>query len=544
MSQTALPERLERYLNSLSPTQRRIWLEKAEASLEVSEQPNSFTDFKHRYWKGYQHVRHHQAIGEKLVQVANYIKSEGKEGISRLIIEAPPRHGKSRSTSEYFPAWMLSQLPDLPIIMTSYAARLAHRNSKAVRRILARSEYRAAFPETRLAGGRVDSWLTTADGGIIAAGVGGSVTGEGARLIIIDDPVRSRADAESPTKRQTVKDWYSNDLITRLEEPGGAVILMLTRWQIDDLAGWLMSEENEDGDQWEVLRLPALAEENDPLGREPGEALWPERYGIEWIEKQRRRVGSYGFAALYQQEPTTKEASLFDTGLIKTVDTIPELKKVVRFWDLAVSGKSTADYSVGLKLGLKTDGSYIVLDVFRKQQAPTGTSESIIARAAVDGTTVRIRLEAENSARVQLDFLLKDERMKPYTIDAKTPQGDKYTRATPVASRVNAGQLTILKAGWNRAFLDELSVFPSRAHDDQCDALSGAYDMLTTYLTPRVRYTDIFDSNYMYNSLSGSSGLFSHTGIGIQSDTFGPEPPPTEHDREMARIRRMKYYNS
>lgn len=439
--------------------------------------PIGLTEFKRRLWPGYVHTPFQELIDTALMDVARYILSGGQEGTARLIIEAPPRHGKTE-TARYFFAWLIGITGGTArIINTSYTADLAYRTSRRVRNLIATDAYRAIFPAIRLSPTRaaVKEWeLDGVTGGMLAAGVGGGITGHGGNLLFADDPVKSRAEAESPTYRERVKEWYANDLRTRLETPG-AIVVEQTRWHADDLTGWLLASGAEG---WRELRLTALAEADDPLGRAEGEALWPERYPVAELAALREQMGEYDFSALYQQRPIPAGGRLFDTAAIGILDTAPECVQSVRFYDLAVTAKRTADYTVGLKLGLLRDESLAVLDVWRGQRELPDIHEAIVQNAAIDGPDTRIRLEAEKAGIVQLQFLLRDARMRPYTIDALAPQGDKFTRAGPVAARVNAGRLKLVRGDWNRAFLDELSTFPVGAHDDQVDALSGAYAML------------------------------------------------------------------
>lgn len=412
------------------------------------------------------------------MQVTRYVETGGREGLGRIMIFLPPRHGKTQTVSRLFPAWFLGRNPTRRVMATSYGASLAHRNSKFVRNLIDHPEYADFYPGVNLEQGSraVDLWdLERYGGGMTAAGIGGAITGHGANIGIIDDPIKSRAEAESPTYRQNLKDWYNNDFYTRIEEPGGAIIVMLTRWHMDDLAGYLLADDTE---SWEVLKLPAIAQEEDPLGRAVGEALWPERYDLPVLQKRRDR-GEYAFAALYQQTPIPSGGGLFDATQIKVVDQAPECVQVVRFYDLAVTVKKHSDYTVGLKLGVTKDEQYIILDIWRVQKTAPEIQAGIVQNARIDGAGVRVRLEAEKAGIIQLDYLLRDTRMRPYTLDAKPPAGDKYTRATAPAARVNAGRVSMIRAGWNRALLDELAVFPMGEHDDQVDALSGAYDMLT-----------------------------------------------------------------
>lgn len=438
----------------------------------------SFPEFKRRFWHKYQDALHQQAIEWELAKVALYLLTNGEQGISRLMIFCPPRHGKTQNVSRFFPAWLLGQNPDLRLILASYGTTLAERNSRFVRNLIQTDEYRALFPETKLAEGSaaVDIWdIANHDGGAIAVGVGAGVTGHGANLIVIDDVVKSRAEAESETYRDKTTDWYNNDLLTRLEEPGGAIILMMTRWHTADLAGYLLENEP---DEWVVLSMPALAEADDPLEREEGAALWPARYPVEIIEKRRESMGEYPFSSIYQQSPLPAGGRLFDTECIEVVDYVPECAQVVRFYDLAVTEKTRADYTVGLKLGITKDERPVILDVYRVQKETPDVQEGIVQNAVMDGMAIRIRLEAEKAGIIQLQYLLRDKRLHSYTIDGVPPVGDKYTRASPVAARINASRVMMVRAAWNRAFLDELSTFPLGSHDDQVDALSGAYEML------------------------------------------------------------------
>lgn len=437
----------------------------------------SLAEFTRHIYPAYVQTRYHTAIDEHLEQVMTYVATGGARGIKQLAISIPPRHGKSLKVSRLFPAWLLGEHPDLRLIATSYAAALAKRNSRFVRNLIDSAKYSAVYPHVALAADTASAleWDTTAGGGMIAAGVGGGVTGHGANLLLVDDPIKSRAEAESETYRQRLKDWYNDDLLTRLEEPGGAIVVIGTRWHADDLIGYLLEDETDD---WTVLRLPALAEADDPLGREVGEALWPERYGVDVLAKRRARMGEYAFAGLYQQRPLPSGGGLFDTAKIEVVEYPPAVERAVRFYDLAVTKKSTSDYTAGVKLGRATDGRIVVMDVCRVRQELPDLHETIVQNALIDGPDVPIRLEAEKAGVIELAFLLRDRRLSNYRIDAVPPQGDKYTRAGPFASRVNGGQVLMQRGMWNRAFLDELAVFPAGAHDDQVDALSGAYGML------------------------------------------------------------------
>lgn len=448
-------------------------------TISTNEHNLGFTEFKQRVWRRYQHTAFHAEIDRHLEMVAEYLRTNGERGINRLIVEMPPRYGKSESISRHFPAWVLGQLPDTPIILTSYGATLARRNSRSVRNLIKRDEYRQIYPHIELSADKkaAQEWtLARYEGGMIAAGVGGGITGHGGELIIIDDPIKSRAEAESETYRERLKDWYQNDLYTRLEEPG-AIILMNTRWHYDDLAGWLLGD-NVDG--WTRISFPAIAGEDDPLGRAIGEPLWAVRHSAEKLARIAEQMGDYAFSALFQQSPQMGRGTLFDALKLSAnvVDEAPNrIVEMVRFYDLAITAKSRSSYTVGLKLGRMADGEMIVLDVWRVQREAPDVHQGVVQNALLDSNKVRIRLEAEKAGLVEWQNLLRDERFHGYIIESDPPQGDKYTRATPIAGRANAGKLKLLKAPWNRAFIEELAIFPNGSTNDQVDALSGAYKM-------------------------------------------------------------------
>jgi len=438
----------------------------------------NFTSFKRLVDRRYQHAPHLAALDAALIEVTRYIESGGAQGLGRVIVEMPPRHGKSLSVSRRFPPWFLGRNPDKRVMMVSYSASLAEKHSRAARNLMRSPFYQGVFPGLTLADDSraVDSWdIGGYEGGVDALGLGGSATGKGSDLLSIDDPVKSRAEAESVVFREKTWDWFTDDLYTRLE-PSAAIVITMTRWHEDDLAGRCLAQMP---GVWKLLRLPAIAEANDPLGRTEGAALWPERYPLDTLRAIEATLGTYSFASLYQQQPLPAGGRLFDVTGIEVLDTTPDCLQTVRFYDLAVTAKRRSDYTVGVKLGLLHDETFVVLDVWRGQRELPDVHEVIVQNAAIDGPNTRVRLEAEKAGIVGLQFLLRDSRMRAFTLDAVPPEGDKFTRAGPVAARVNAGRLKLVRGAWNRAFLDELSVFPAGANDDQVDALSGAYGMLT-----------------------------------------------------------------
>lgn len=444
----------------------------------------SLTDYKRAIYRRYQHAPHLEALDWHLSQVTRYVETGGREGIWFLIVEMPPRHGKTLTVSRLYPSWHLGRNPDQRVMLVSYGDSLATKNSRAVRNLIASDAYRKLFPNARLSrdSKAVDAFNldNEAEGGMDALGVLGAATGKGAHVLVCDDLVKNRQEAESPLIRDRTWDAFNDDLLSRLE-PGGAVILNGTRWQVDDPTGRALATILPEYPLGRVvrLRLPAIAETDDVLGREEGTALWAERYSIERLREIERTMGVYSFSALYQQNPIPPEGRLFDTSQIQILDSEPECERIVRFYDLAVTRKTTSDYTVGLKLGRMTDGRFCVLHVWRAQKELPDVQEGIVQNARMDGSDCLIRLEAEKAGIVQLQFLLRDRRMDAYTISAEPPVGDKFTRAGPVAARTNGGRMCMVRGAWNRAFVDELDLFNAgAAHDDQVDALSGAYEML------------------------------------------------------------------
>ena len=263
----------------------------------------------------------------------------------------------------------------------------------------------------------------------------------------------------------------------------------MTRWHEDDLAGRLLLIEAE---RWRVLSLPAAAGADDPLGRAPGEPLWPEwESGAELADK-RRALGERDWSALYQQNPRPAEGALFRVRRIPILDAAPAGGRAARGWDLAATaavGTEDPDWTVGLKLGRLRDGTFVVLDVVRLRGAPDEVHSAIINTAGIDGREVLIGLPQDpgQAGKGQVQYLAR--RLAGFRVEASPETGDKATRATPVASQVNVGNIGLVRAPWNQALLDELAAFPSGRHDDQVDALARAFGLLVAPPEPARRAT-------------------------------------------------------
>lgn len=437
---------------------------------------------------GYRVGPQHRLLCEKLDAVE-------RGEIKRLMVFMPPRHGKSELTSKRFPAWFLGRNPGKQVITASYSADLAQDFGRHARNIVASSEFAALFPGVGVAGDSAarDKWHTTKGGVYTAAGVAGSLTGKGAHVALIDDPIKGRQEAESDTVRNAVWDWYRSVLRTRLM-PGGAIVLVLTRWHPDDLAGRLLEEmQNGTGESWDVLSLPAIADNaDDALGRQIGEPLWPDVFDLAELEAIKKAVGARDWSALYQQQPTPGEGVLIKAAMLGVVDEAPVGGSIVRRWDLAATrqmGTRDPDWTVGLKMSRAPDGRFYILDMVRFRGGPDEVEATIKATAQQDGRGVHVVIPQDpgQAGVAQAQYLVR--KLAGYRAKAVRETGDKATRAAPFASQVNAGNVSLVRAPWNRAFIEECVSFPAGTHDDQVDAASGAFEAVCPNRTPMPKFT-------------------------------------------------------
>lgn len=394
--------------------------------------------------------------------------------INKLMIFVPPRHGKSELVTVRYPVYRMTRDPNTRIVVAAYSQTRANKFSRKARRI---AESRLNISGERSA---AEEWeMADGSGGYRAVGVGGGITGEGADLILIDDPIKSRKEANSLAFRETVWEWYTDDLYTRLE-PGGSVVLIMTRWHEDDLAGRIRSSE--DGPNWTVIELPALAEDNDPLGRSRGEALCPERFSRQDLLDIRTALGTRAFSALYQQRPQEQEGDLFKRSWFETVpaDAVPLEAQRVRYWDKAAT-EGDGDYTAGVLLA-RHKGTYYIEHVVRGQWSSFNRDEQIWQTTQADSASygdVQVWLEQEpgSSGKDSVQAIIR--KLAGFSVRADRVTGSKEERADPFAAQCEAGNVKLVKAAWNNAYLDELCSFPNGAHDDQVDASSGAFGKLS-----------------------------------------------------------------
>lgn len=412
----------------------------------------------------------------------------------RLIIQVPPRHGKSYLSSKLFPAAYLLAHPERSVGLISYSAELAEGFSRA-----ARDYYRQAGGTLDQYKQAVNDWGTQGGGGLWAAGVGGAITGRSGHLLIIDDPVKNREDADSSRVMEKLWDWYTSTLYTRLEPQVGSIVVIQTRWSENDLIGKLIESEmnvSEKGrENWTILDLPALAEDHGsrPLlpehcnvikdwREEPGTALCPQRYDVNELERIREAIGTRDFAALYQQRPAPEGGNMFDPLWWRYYDhsaKLPEFQRIMLSVDCTFTDSKNSDYVVGTVVG-QAGINYYVLDMARERTDIMGTIAMISkmhARHNISGTI--IELAASGYAAYQML-----SKKIPGMIGFK-PEKSKVARATGIVPIVEAGNVYLpASAIWLDTFINEFSLFPSAKNDDIIDSVGMAINYMSQRAAP------------------------------------------------------------
>jgi predicted phage terminase large subunit-like protein len=430
--------------------------------------------------------QHLRLINEKLVAVAN-----GE--CRKLIIEAPPRHGKSWLVSRYFPAWFEGAHPESRIILASYEAEFAAKWGLASKTLL--EEYGPSLFGVQLnrdssAAARWD--IEGHEGGAAFVGAEGPITGKGANVLILEDIIKNQEQALSATRRESLWAWFQSVAFTRLE-PGGAIIISGARWHEDDIPGRLLA--GEDANEWEVLRFPAIAEEDDMLGRVPGEALWPERYSVEELEAIRRTVGEYVWASLYQQSPVPLGGNIIqrkwfrywhpaDQVLPPVTFRLPDgelfechatprpkvFDSLTQSWDLSFKDTTSSDYVVGQVWG-RTGANRYLLDQVRERMDFPKTIEAML-KMTVKWPGARRKLVEEKANGAALISTLKD---KVAGIIPINPTVDKVARTHAVTPFLEAGNVYIPhphSAPWVNGFINTCVKFPNVKFDDEVDTLT------------------------------------------------------------------------
>lgn len=415
---------------------------------------------------------HHELIAHKLEAVA-------RGEIDRLMINMPPRHGKSELASRRFPAWYLGQQPGKSIIAASYNSDLATDFGRQVRNILDSQEHAALFGAQLADDNRAaNRWSTTAGGHYVAAGVGTAITGRGADILLIDDPLKDREEADSELQRGKVWDWYTSTAYTRLA-PGGRIIVIQTRWHEDDLSGRLLTEQERGGDKWDVLQLAAI--------NQHGEPLWPEFYPLPVLERYRSVLPARDWSALYQQTPTPDEGDYFKREWFRYYDRLPPNLRYYGASDYAVTAKG-GDYTVHGIVGVDPKDNLYVVDIWRAQAASSVWVETFIDMV---GKYKPLKWAEEQGQIIKSLGPFIDKRMRERRIychrDQMTSVADKPTRGRAFQARAAMGMVHLPhNAPWVADLTAELLSFPAGKHDDQVDMLSLIGRMLDTMVAGRI----------------------------------------------------------
>jgi predicted phage terminase large subunit-like protein len=408
---------------------------------------------------------HHQLILGKLEAVA-------RGEIKRLMLFLPPGSAKSTYASVLFPPWFMGNHPSLPVIVASHSKELAERFGRRVRNIVGSPLFKETFG-FGLSGdsGAAGRWETARGGEYFAVGVDASVTGRRCALGIIDDPVKGRAEADSPTIRQHVWEWYKSDFWTRLI-PGAAIILIMTRWHDDDLAGRLLEEAKTGGEQWEIVNLPMLAEDNDPLGRDPGERLWADYFTPEMVAIAQRDVRNW--SALYQQRPVPESGDYFKSDWLRWYDQPPPREQLRTYGASDYATKAEGgDWTVHMVVGLDPASDIYILDLWREHADSAAWAEALID-LMFKWKTITWAEEAGQIKNSVGPFITKRQlERKVFAVRRQfTSSHDKPTRAQAIRGRIGMGKVLFPRhAPWVMDLVQELLRFPAGAHDDQVDTI-------------------------------------------------------------------------
>lgn len=393
-----------------------------------------------------------------LLYLGREISRAIRKGDARIIVSMPPRHGKSEFTSFWLPAWFLETFQDKRVIIASHGQELASNFGRKIRNEMASNEFFRNRP--RMDSEAANRFDTTGGGGLIAAGVGGPITGKGADLFLIDDPYKDMQQARSVVYRARLEEWYDAVARTRLE-PGGSMILIMTRWHEHDLAGKFLQNSS-----WQYIRLPALAEENDPLGRAPGQALCPERYDEAALNLIRTdQTGTHTWEALYQQNPLPIEGGLFKRAWWRFYRERPAFSRIYQFWDCAQKVGISNDYSVCATWGQAIDGFYLI-DLWRQKVEAPQLQQAVHTLYAKHSPQA-VYIEDKSSGSSLIQYLRQNSRIPVIAYDPG--QRDKEIRASAATPLVESGKCFLpLGASFVEDFIQEHERFPNVEHDDQC----------------------------------------------------------------------------
>ena len=406
----------------------------------------------------------------------------GELGTDQVIFCMPPRHGKTQLSTKNLTAWVSGKFPDWDIAVASYSDTMAQDMGADTRAILQSSQHKQVFPNYRLRrGGNAKDNIQTDQGGrLVFVGRGGALTGRGMMLGIGDDLFKDHEEARSQTIRDAAWNWFTKVFMTR-RMGRKIVILTMTRWHSDDIIGRITDPENPhynaiEAKKWRIIRLPAIAEEDDPLGRPEGEALWPARYDLDFLQSQ-QRLDPLGFAALYQQRPTVADGILFrrETLQYYTPDQLPDELRFYCASDHAVGTKERNDPSCFIKVGVDRQNNIYLIDCIWRRMASDAAVEAMLAMGSGNMKPLLWWAERGHISKSIGPFLYKRmaETQQYINLVEVTPAVDKEQRAQSIAARVAMGKVYFPKTSWwTEKAIDEMLAFPNGTRDDFCDALA------------------------------------------------------------------------
>ena len=439
----------------------------------------------------------------------NIISNEIKNGDAKIIINMPPRHGKTAFCSEWMPLWFLNNYPTKNIILATYNQNYATHLGRKVKDLINRYENILEI-NIRKDAKSANNFILQSGGGMISIGANGTMTGRGADLLLIDDPIKNDAQANSITYRDNIWEWFNATAFTRIE-PNGSVVIIMTRWHQDDLTGRIINSNN--FNEWMHIKLPAIAEINDQLKREIGTPLWCEKFNIKKLNQIKKQIGEFWFAALYQQNPLNFMGNIFKRKSFRYFfiqDEIYTLRNSVYLdnktnqhnssfneyiihpkdcsifavCDLATTTKETSDYTVIIVFAVTPNQQILILDVVRKKFEASQHLE-IITDIYNKFKPIEIGIEA-----VQYQIaLVQMARKNGIPVKELRPDKDKVSRALPMTTLLENEKVFFLNdANWLYDFEEELLNFPNAKHDDQVDAFAYITYMLQPILLARNKF--------------------------------------------------------
>lgn len=482
-----------RQMTSFSPSQEaQIKARLARAILKDRGYEEQVTFEPLRDWV--ERVAPHYEWYEHCIRLAAVLQRVVRGELKRVMIFAPPRHGKSELVSRLLPGYYLTCHPRRWVGMCGYGSDLTKELARE-----ARMHYTASGGVMRKDQRAAANWRTAAGGGLWAAGVGGPMTGRGAHLLLLDDPIKNADEAASPVYRRRQQDWWQSTFTTRAE-PGAAIVVIQTRWHKDDLAGWLLKREEENEPEgWHIVHMPAIAEPPPPFPagctvepewRRDGQALCPERYDLADLAQQQVGRGPYYWAAMYQQRPSPRGGGMFLREWLPVEPHLPQAPegqpplswRWIRYWDKAATAGGEGARTAGVLIG-KAEQRYLIASVVAGRWSAV-EREKVILETAINDRAVYghvatwVEQEPGSGGKESAENTVRGLVAHGFAAHAEPVRGEKTLRAEPLAAAAAAGSVALLAGPWVEAFWAEAELFPMGALKDQVDAASGAYNRL------------------------------------------------------------------